>query len=340
MNKYEYAKHFIVNRKISIKKVTTLFKSYFQYKMLNYKFNSMPSFVSIEPTNICNLKCDSCPSGSRSMKAPLGFLSLDTCEKIIDELSETTLIMSVWGHGEPFLNKNLFSFLEYANKKKIFTRLSTNAHFLNNEENNISLLKSGVDNIIIAIDGATQSTYEKYRKGGNLNLVLENIKNLMKLKNKMKIENVFIEIQFIVMNHNISEIDEMKKLAKEIGVDKLQLIKYVSHPNRIPKEKDYKNIIKHYVPKSSKFSQYTDSNISSSQKCWRPWLSTVINWDGTISICTFDSDRVFEIGNITNDKFTKIWSNPEYIKYRQMSVSKELDICQSCVVNNKIKTIK
>ena len=76
--------------------------------------------------------------------------------------------------GEPYLNPDFLDMVKYASGKKIYTATSTNAHYLN-DANARRTIESGLDRLIISIDGTTQETYQQYRVGGHLNKVLEGL---------------------------------------------------------------------------------------------------------------------------------------------------------------------
>ena len=84
-------------------------------------------------------------------------------KKIIDQIAENVLYINYYFQGEPFINPHFLSFVKYAKSKGVFCATSTNAHFLNSEKAK-ETVASGLDKMIISIDGTTQETYEKYRK--------------------------------------------------------------------------------------------------------------------------------------------------------------------------------
>jgi len=132
----------------------------------------LPVSISIEPTTSCNLRCPECPSGLRAFSRPTGMLDKNFFEKIIDELSGHLLYLVFYFQGEPYLNPAFLDMVRYASSKKIYTATSTNAHYMN-DDNARRTVESGLDRLIISIDGVTQDVYEKYRVGGSVEKVLE-----------------------------------------------------------------------------------------------------------------------------------------------------------------------
>src|SRR5258708_37381547 len=161
------------------------------------------------------------------------------------------LILVIYTHEEQYLNPSLLDMVKYAAGKKIYTATSTNAHYLN-DENAKRTIESGLDRLIISIDGTTQEVYQQYRVGGNLDKVIEGAKNVVKWKRKLKSRTPFIIFQFLVVKPNEHQIDDVKKLAKEIGVDDVwfktaQIYDYENDPNQL-------------IPTINKYSRYKKSS--------------------------------------------------------------------------------
>ena len=125
----------------------------------------LPVALAFEPTTSCNLRCPECPSGLRSFTRPTGMLEKTLFEKTIEDLKGALLYLTFYFQGEPFLHKDFLEMVKIATKKKIYTSTSTNAHYLT-YENAVETVKSGLDRLIISIDGMSQETYEQYRVGG------------------------------------------------------------------------------------------------------------------------------------------------------------------------------
>ncbi|MFM7429463.1 MAG: radical SAM protein, partial [Flammeovirgaceae bacterium] len=130
----------------------------------------MPMSISIEPTTSCNLRCPECPSGLRSFTRPTGMLKPELFESTINQLASRLSYLIFYFQGEPYLHPQFLDLVAYASRKRIYTATSTNAHYLN-DRNAKATVKSGLDRLIISIDGTTQETYESYRIGGSLEKV-------------------------------------------------------------------------------------------------------------------------------------------------------------------------
>src|SRR5215210_305668 len=167
-----------------------------------------PISISFEPTTSCNLRCPECPSGLRAFTRPTGMLKKDFFRQTIDDIHKDILYLIFYFQGEPFLNREFLDMVKYAADKKIYTATSTNAHYLTDEVAK-KTVESGLDRLIISIDGTTQDVYKQYRVGGNLNKVIEGAKNIVKWKKELKSKTPFIFFQFLVVKPNEHQVSEV-----------------------------------------------------------------------------------------------------------------------------------
>lgn len=294
-----------------------------------------PFSVSIEPTTSCNLRCPECPSGLRSFTRPIGMLEPKFFRKTIDELSSHLVYLTFYFQGEPYLNKNFLEMVAYAKSKNIYTSTSTNAHYLKDETSK-KTIESGLDRLIISIDGTTQETYQQYRVGGQLSKVIEGAKNIIHWKNQLHAQTPHVIFQFLVVRHNEHQIEDLKKLAKEIGVDDIilktaQVYDYVNGNSLIPENEKYARY------KKNKDGTYSIKN-ELENSCWKLWHSCVVTWDGKVVPCCFDKDASHQLGDLNSHTFHQIWTNDLYQNFRAQLVKgrKEIDICKNCSEGCKV----
>ncbi len=294
-----------------------------------------PLALSIEPTTACNLGCPECPSGLKQFSRPTGNMKSSVNEKIIDELGKNLSYINFYFQGEPFINKNIFDLIAYANAKGIYTATSTNAHFLNPDSCE-KVIDSGLKRMIISIDGTTQEVYEQYRKEGSLGKVLEGTRNMVTAKKKRNAHFPHLIFQFLVVKPNEHQIEDAKKLAIEMGVDEIRFktAQVYSYENGNP-----------LIPTIDKYSRYrkmADGTFKLKNKmsnhCWRMWSSAVVTWDGSIVPCCFDKDAKHKLGNMQFVKFNDIWKNKEYQNFRKALLTnrQEIDICKNCSEGSKV----
>src|SRR5690606_32538720 len=128
----------------------------------------------------------------------------------IDQLHRELIYLVFYFQGEPYLNPDFLDMVRYASGKGIYTATSTNAHYLN-EANAKATVESGLDRLIISLDGTTQEVYEQYRRGGNLEKVLEGARNIVKWKKALNSKTPFILFQFLVVKPNEHQIADVKQ---------------------------------------------------------------------------------------------------------------------------------
>jgi radical SAM protein with 4Fe4S-binding SPASM domain len=289
-----------------------------------------PISVSFEPTTSCNLRCPECPSGLRAFSRPTGMLQKDFFTETIDDIHQHLLYLIFYFQGEPYLNPAFLEMVKYASQKKIYTATSTNAHYLTDEAAK-KTVESGLDRLIISIDGTTQDVYTQYRVGGNLEKVIAGTKNIVKWKQQLNSKTPFIFFQFLVVKPNEHQIESIKQLAKEIGVDEVRF--------KTAQVYDFENDPNQLIPTIDKYSRYKKMPDGSHQpknkmanKCWKLWHANVITWDGLVVPCCFDKDAMHQLGNLKNEPFSKIWQNSNYKQFRSelLKGRKHIDICANC----------
>ena len=289
-----------------------------------------PVSISFEPTTSCNLRCPECPSGLREFTRPTGMLQKDFFTQTIDDISKELLYLIFYFQGEPYLNTSFLDMVKYASDKGLYTATSTNAHYLTDAAAK-KTVESGLDRLIISIDGTTQEAYKQYRVGGNLDKVIEGAKNIVKWKKELNSKTPFVFFQFLVVKHNEHQIEDIKKLAKEIGVDQVRF--------KSAQVYDYENDPNNLIPVNEKYSRYkrnADGSFKAKNKfansCRRLWSANVITWDGLVVPCCFDKDAMHRLGNLKNESFKKIWHNDNYKQFRGelMKSRKNIDICANC----------
>jgi len=295
-----------------------------------------PISISFEPTTSCNLRCPECPSGLREFTRPTGMLQKDFFKETIDDIYKDLLYLIFYFQGEPYLNPNFLEMVAYAHQKGIYTATSTNAHYLTDQKAK-ETVESGLDRLIISIDGTSQDVYEQYRIGGNLEKVIEGAKNIVKWKKQLNSKTPFIFFQFLVVKPNEHQIEEVKKLGKEIGVDEVRF--------KTAQVYDFENDPNELIPLNNKYSRYKKDSSGKmkvksglSNHCWKLWHANVITWDGLVVPCCFDKDATHQLGNLKTQSFKETWNNPNYQQFRKelMTSRKNIDICANCSEGLKV----
>ena len=295
----------------------------------------MPFSVSVEPTTACNLRCPECPSGLRSFSRMTGNLKQDLFEHYIKDIAAHVNYMSFYFQGEPYIHPAFLDMVKVAKSKRIYVSTSTNAHFMD-EQKAIKTVESGLDRLIISIDGTTQESYVSYRKEGQLSKVIEGTRNIIKARKDLNAKTPYVIFQFLVVRANEHQIDEVKALADELGVDE---VKY-----KTAQIYDYKHGSS-LMPVNERFSRYAkqaDGHYTLKHKllnqCWKLWHACVITWDGWVVPCCFDKDAKYQMGNLKHESLQTVWKNKAYQQFRRNIVNSRssIDICTNCTEGCKV----
>lgn len=286
---------------------------------------SFPYLFVFEVTNVCNLKCPFCLTGKGiSGDRAVRHVTFDEAKKIIDEVGDYIYLLQLYTWGEPLLNKDIYKIIAYAKTKRMFVMISTNATVMN-EKNNQKLIDSGIDYVMVAVDGGSQETYPKYRVGGDYNQVFGNISHLLELKKQTGSTRPFVEWQFIVFRHNEHEVEATETLAYEIGINKFTpLPAYVEDEDWLPVGDKYK--VEAFNPERL-------------MNCDRPWTHLNYRADGGIASCCYEFYKKDDFGEAIHTPFKEIWNNEFFRKSRKLIVQKrknqKLDdsdiICHECL---------
>ena len=288
-----------------------------------------PIDVTIEPTNICNFSCPLCPRTKLTRK--YGSMSIEHFKHIIDTLPWSVRLVELYLLGEPLMAKDIFLMIKYARSKGLLVRISTNASYLEKFTNQI--LESGLSQMIVSVDGATEETYKQYRIGGDFPKVIQGIKHFMEEKKKMGVQDPQVIFQFIVMKHNEHEIEAVKELAKKLGVDHLQL-KRVSMMDNRRDIKVQESLKKRFLPTNQRFVRDSFKNTKLDPCRWA--FSAQVLQDGRVTSCCYDGDGKHVKGNAFEQDFKKIFRSEEYSKMRKAIIAQKLDICKGCDYNTQV----
>jgi len=289
----------------------------------------LPVTVSMEPTTACNLRCPECPSGLRAFTRDTGNLKSDFFRKTLEELHRDLTYLIFYFQGEPYINPQFLEMVNHAHQKGIYTITSTNGHFLNNE-NARKTVESGLDRLIISVDGTTQETYEQYRIAGKLESVLQGARNVVRWKKELRSKSPHIIFQFLVVRPNEHQIPDIYQLAKEIGVDEVKLktaqVYDYEHGNPL-------------IPTLDQYARYRPTpdgrwevKHALDNHCWKLWHACVITWDGIVVPCCFDKDALHRLGDLKKSTFPELWQGELYQNFRRSLLRgrDQIDICTNC----------
>jgi radical SAM protein with 4Fe4S-binding SPASM domain len=295
-----------------------------------------PTHLQIEPTDLCNLKCDFCHV-TVGMGRPKGHMDPALFKRLIDEIGDYVFLIILWDWGEPFLNPSIYEMIAYARLKGVKVVTSTNGHLLTKPGMADKLVRSGLDTLIVALDGITQDTYELYRHGGKLETVVHGIRTVVERKRELGSATPLINLRQVVMRQNEEEIPGLKELAASLGVDALTLktMNPYDESGALPIDRA-RNL--EFIPKDPRYRRFEYTNPGqrrirlSRNPCKQLWNNPAIHWNGTVCPCSFDSGENHTLGDLNNDTFENVWHGPAYraMRRRFRKDWEKLPLCREC----------
>ena len=185
----------------------------------------------------------------------------------------------------------------------------------------------------ISVYGASQQTYEKYRKNGNIDLVFKNVKLVAEAKKKLNLNTPQLHWQFLVFKHNEHEIEEAKKMVEDIGFDSIGFTAPFCSLDWVSTLDEYNNYIVKDKGENNKDVAFRHAN---KQLCNWLWDAITINADGSISPCCSVEDKKDDFEMFCSWKpFFLMWNSKKYRKAREYVIQKKRkvynnNICTKC----------
>lgn len=306
------------------------FLNHVEKRLRRVFLESLPVNILIEPGNICNLKCPGCITGIGNKEAiNPQMLDLDHFKRIFDQIREYAFNISLYNWGEPFLNRDVFSIIEYASFNGCGVTVHSNFNIFDDAMAEKAIF-SRLTHVYLSIDGATQETYEKYRNGGELTRVFANISLLVSKKETMKSKFPILTWKYLVFPHNVHEIEEARQKAKELKVDAFELV---------PGNLDNVAVFgREEIFDLSKGTMTTHER----EFCDSLWDSLIVYPDGSVIPCcqAFRKKDIF--GNVLKTSVKDVWNNKEFVSMRKKIRSKRIEgvirhPCCDCSIIEKMR---
>lgn len=323
---------------LSMFKLTNMAFINIQSKLKTERVIGMPYRMKIEPTNICNTKCQLCPTGIGINARKKGVMDFEKYKKLIDQFKRTlyTLDLSMW--GDPLIVPDIYNMVAYAHKRGIWTYLSSNLHaFKPHKGQAEALINSGLDMLTCSLHGASQETYELYQPGKSFDESINKVKAIVEKRRELNSATPVIQLNFVVTKHNEHEIEDFKKLAESLDckpifsspslnlrfLDRDKDLVPLSISGQELKSKT-RNHMEHWLPSNKDYivapylemedgqwqgEQYNGNKI---MDCQWPWKDAVINYDGSVATCCGSFEQRDDMGNAFDHPFQKVWNNKSY----------------------------
>lgn len=267
-------------------KIANFLLNKYEYQNRHEHLVSSPYALIVDPANSCPLHCPGCLHNRTFQEKigsdwPPGILGEEQFNRFIDKFGPYASSILFYNWGEPLLNQKTPSFIKTAKSYLLNTTLSSNLSVPFDAE---ALVLSGLDYMIMSVDGATSETYGRYRQGGKFDLAIENVRRLVAAKEKYTMATPTLAWQFLLFEHNKHEIALAKKMAHELGVNEIRFAQPYEvlwepdlRPARALKEEVYPIHINY--DKTNHFDLLGNLSSSFAQKFTESWQDKITNLD-------------------------------------------------------------
>jgi radical SAM protein with 4Fe4S-binding SPASM domain len=339
----------IANEINTIKRALNTTINIFETKMQLPVLNSLPQIIDVVLTRSCNLKCIFCKNYETSGAKQI---SMDCFEKVARHFFPTTRTLSICSGGEPYLHKNLIDLLRIARKYKISTFVLSNGMLVREDIIRTIIQEELISRHGFSVDGITASTVEALRVNAKLDLILENIATLIRIRKEERKKTPSIVIRYALMRSNIEELPEAIQHWGKMGIDTIQC-NYLSVCNDINPQESlffHQDLMTKIFKKSRALAvDYPHLKLilpptvcqdtpfqHQPRQCNAPWNFIRIEPDGQLFPC-YKSWGTICMGNIINENdnsIKDIWNNSAYQALRRTTnndnVQKYYSYCSKC----------
>jgi radical SAM protein with 4Fe4S-binding SPASM domain len=312
---------------------------------------SMPTSYCVEPTNVCNLRCPFCPTGTGAHETEKGIMSFRDYLVILNKISPYAKNINFSLRGEPFLNKNLTRMISLASYLGVQTTVASN--FALKGIDHERLAHSGLEELIVGMESEKKEIYERCRVGGDVAVVLDNIRRLQKAKERAGTKKPRIMWRFLINKFNEDGQEDARQLASDLGIGIEFYLMYVPDPAWKSTLHDVRRDMEPFqvgntdayekspralpVPlEQIRLHPYVHGNCT--------WLfnSLLIRWDGSVVPCCVGSYKRLSLGNILDGSLRELWNNARFKSCREFVFNygpkqRTRSICETvdCLVKQK-----
>lgn len=298
---------------------------------------SHPSILIIDPATMCNLKCPFCSTGNGSLQLKKEILQPDVFEKIVSHL-RVKLIAKVhlFNFGEPLLNKHLVNYIRFFSKRGIKTLISTNLSVKAYDDDEIDqLVRSGLSELLVSVDGGTQESYEKYRVGGNLERVLGNLRKINEKRKQLRTSTPRIIYQVLLNKFNQDELEIAREHAASVDADEFRVNENFYIPPDLYEIWTADSIKEKYGKATATVGGRKSKGMINTE-CRQLWDTILVNANGDVLPCCVIDQSFAAVGNLADQDISEIWNNDKMQTLRRFvtdPTAPEIpfpNLCQNC----------
>lgn len=294
---------------------------------------SYPLAMQLEPTIHCQLDCPYCPRIKATKGMKQGHMKWSNYTRLMGEIGPYIAAIAFWQWGEPLLHPQIVDMIKVAHSYGIISIMSTNAQVNPEDIDLAGLTNSGLDMLIISMDGTTQNTYQDFRAGGQLDRLKNFTSAIIEEKRKSKRDDLIINIRTVATRENEGEIEAVRNFAMEAGADiysvKSVSLYYEDNPDdpHLPLNKDLRSYQYRGQEEAKKYNLLAN-------RCRKPWTWPTLRYDGTLLFCECDHQMQAKLGNVFSaGSFREVWRGKTAQNLRghyKANGEIDLDFCKRC----------
>jgi len=301
------------------------------YAGLIYNQHPGLEIVNIEVSSLCNASCPMCLIRERKSKRQ--HASSDILKKAIDDsLHFSPLPRLVFaGTGEPTLHPQCMDWIEYAVGKGFYTILLTNASRLDADLAE-RVLKSGLKEIVLSLDGVTKESFEKVRRGLNFETCWQNVNTFLEMDiEHSPLEKVWVQMVNMPQNHH-----ELYAFATHFAPKAgRKVIVFLKNPISFPNFGQEYHFLHEDIGLSMPGVLVDPVRIPSYKATTCTQLFTLLNVlaNGDVVPCCLAMDDYWGLGNLREQSLKDIFSGDKLAGYRRLWNTHQIDkipLCSEC----------
>lgn len=314
---------------VSSSKLMTLIRAELNCAKRRPKMPWYPVQLQIEPSSSCTLKCPVCPAAQGAVGRSRRRMPVEMFKAILDEVGDYASIAVLWMWGEPLINTHLPEMIAYAHSKKVATLTSTNGQHIQTSADAEALVSSGLDGLIIALDGANQETYSRYRVGGDIRKIFRCLELVCQAKETLGSKTPWVNVRTVVNKDNEGELNDIENIARKYCAN------VVSRKTMAVCDLSSTDTADALLPSNPLYLRSRLGNGKSADefRCRRPWNRMTVNAGGVVTSCEFDFNEAQPFGQGgKSGSFLEAWRGEMASEFRRRFIERksEFPFCANC----------
>ena len=287
---------------------------------------SYPRRLVFELTNACNLNCVMCGRNAADFKPTVFDMDVfRSFEPLMDTVEEVTLM----GWGEPTIHPYFNEMLEIINRHSARKYFCSNG--MNLKKIRDAIFDYKVDVFAVSLDGATDETNSRIRRGSKIDVITKDLKDIVRIKKERGLKYPWINFVFCAMKSNIHELPDLVRLAAEIGLDEVKVVYLTVFENDLMHEtlwgceEEVREVFEEAMRIGDelgialKLPHYVGEDVAGDKlhkDCFVSWRDFFLGSDGYVRPCMSTPVKLFEYDK--DKDFMEMWNSKEYQKYRRI----------------------